>query len=82
MSFYNASTGESDFGIALDELRRGKRMTRKGWNGKGQWIALQEPNENSKMSLPYIYIRTVGGDLVPWLASQTDILARDWIEVI
>lgn len=82
MSFYNASTGEFDFGIALDALRGGRKVARSGWNGKGQWIALQEPNENSKMSLPYLYIRTVGGDLVPWLASQTDLLAQDWVEVV
>lgn len=30
------------------------------------------------MTLPYIYMRTVQGDLVPWLASQTDLLANDW----
>jgi hypothetical protein len=33
------------------------------------------------MTLPYIYMRTSHGDLVPWVASQTDILARDWVEV-
>lgn len=81
MSKYNASTGEFDFGIALDSVRDGRRVTRKGWNGKNQWIALQRPDEHSKMSLPYLYIRTVGGDLVPWLASQTDLLAQDWMEV-
>ena len=81
MSKYNATTGEFDFGIALDSLRDGRKVARKGWNGKGQWIALQRPDENSKMSLPYLYIRTVGGDLVPWLASQTDLLAQDWMEV-
>jgi len=59
-------------------LREGKKITRRGWNGKGQYIALQEPNENSKMTLPYVYISTVDGKLVPWLASQTDILAEDW----
>lgn len=81
MSRYNATTGEFDFGIALDSLRDGRKVTRKGWNGKNQWIALQRPDEHSKMSLPYLYIRTVGGDLVPWLASQTDLLAQDWMEV-
>jgi len=80
MSRYNATTGEFDFGMALDSLRDGRRVARKGWNGKGQWITLQHPDEHSKMSLPYLYIRTVGGDLVPWLASQTDLLARDWVE--
>lgn len=44
----------------------------------GQWIELQRPDAHSKMSLPYLYIRTVQGDLVPWLASQTDMLAEDW----
>lgn len=81
MSRYNATTGEFDFGMALDSLRDGRRVARKGWNGAGQWIALQRPDEHSKMSLPYLYIKTVSGDLVPWLASQTDLLAQDWMEV-
>lgn len=28
--------------------------------------------------LPHIDMRTAQGDMVPWLASQTDILADDW----
>ena len=31
--------------------------------------------------LPYLMLRTAQGDFVPWLASQTDILAEDWITV-
>ena len=42
------------------------------------WLALQRPDAHSKMTLPYIYMRTAQGDLVPWLASQTDLLAEDW----
>ena len=68
----------TDFSWALVALKEGDRVARAGWNGKGQWLALQTPDEHSKMSLPYIYISTVGGDLVPWLASQTDLLADDW----
>jgi hypothetical protein len=30
------------------------------------------------MTLPYIYMKTAQDDLVPWLASQTDVLAEDW----
>lgn len=67
-----------NFSVALEELKVGERATRTGWNGEGQWIALQVPDENSKMTLPYIYISTVGGCLVPWLASQGDLLADDW----
>ncbi len=68
-----------DFGWALRNLREGHRVTRAGWNGKGQAIELQVPDDHSKMTLPYIFIRTVSGDLVPWLASQTDMLADDWM---
>jgi hypothetical protein len=72
MSFSN------DFGQALESLRAGERVCRLGWNGKGMWLELQVPDENSKMSLPYIYMKTAQGDLVPWVASQTDLLAYDW----
>lgn len=60
---------------------------REGWNGKGIFIALQSPDENSFMTSPYIYIDTTGlstdnqsapKSRVPWLASQTDMLAEDW----
>lgn len=66
------------FGFALEALKAGSRVTRRGWNGKLQWLALQRPDARSKMTLPYVFISTVSGDLVPWLASQTDILAEDW----
>ena len=70
-----------DFGWALSRLRLGMKVCRTGWNGKGMWLALQVPDYHSKMSLPYIYMSTAQGDLVPWLASQTDVLATDWMEV-
>lgn len=77
-----------DFGKALENLKNGHRVCREGWNGKGIFIALQTPDENSKMTSPYIYIDTTGlqtdnpaapKSLVPWLASQTDMLADDWL---
>lgn len=72
-----------DFATVLRELKAfpGKKFKRKGWNHPDQWIALQLPDENSKMTLPYIYIKTVQGGFVPWLASQTDMLAEDWMPV-
>ena len=78
---------KKDFGWALLCLRQGKAVARKGWNGKGIYIKLQTPDVNSKMTLPYIYIVTNGlvtdnpnapKGTVPWLASQTDMLAEDW----
>ena len=67
-----------DIGGAIAVLRAGGKVTRAGWNGPGQYLQLQVPDEHSKMTLPYVYISTVAGDLVPWLASQTDLLAADW----
>ena len=66
------------FGEALWNIKLGKRAARRGWNGKGMHIALQAPDARSKMTQPYIYIYTVQGDLIPWLASQADMLAEDW----
>ena len=71
----------ADFSDALKALEEGKKVLREGWNGKDQHLELQVPDENSKMTLPYIFIKTVQDDLVPWVASQTDILAKDWIRV-
>lgn len=77
-----ASKGQTgpvrDFGTALEMLKNGKTVTRERWNGKGQFLTLQIPTETSKMTLPYIFITTVDGDLVPWVCSQTDMLAEDW----
>lgn len=66
------------FSDALVALKAGDAISREGWNGPGQKLELQTPDEHSKMTIPYIYITTVQGDLVPWLASQTDLLAEDW----
>ena len=76
-----------NFGLAIEALRKGFRVCRRGWNGKGIFIELQTPDAYSKMTSPYIYIDTTGlqtqnteapKSRVPWLASQTDILAEDW----
>lgn len=77
----NAMEPDFDFGEALKRLRDKKLVSRKGWNGPNQRLRLQVPDVSSKMTLPYIYIKTVQGDLIPWLASQTDMLAEDWFEV-
>lgn len=70
-----------EIGRAIYNLKEGRKIAREGWNGKNIYLELQVPDENSKMTLPYIYMRTARGDLVRWLASQTDILAEDWIIV-
>jgi len=70
-----------DFGQALTILKAGGKVARKGWNGQGMHLGLQEPDENSANKQPYIYIIPVGGARVPWVASQPDLLESDWVEV-
>lgn len=64
------------------------RFARAGWNGKGMWIevcipvrckALDETGCETELEMqPFIVMKTAQGTLVPWLASQTDMLADDW----
>lgn len=70
----------AEFGWALKRLWKGKRVYRQNWNGKGMYLELQVPDKHSKMTHPYIFMRTVSGDLVPWVASQSDLLMSDWEE--
>lgn len=41
----------------------------------------EEIGENEGVFLPYLIMRTVDGTFVPWLASQTDLLAEDWLDI-
>lgn len=83
-----------DFGQAVRVVKNGVRVCRAGWNGKGMFLifirgeAVSEvikqrygdPSSNNTLKvLDSIYMYTAQGDLVPWLASQTDVLAEDWI---
>ena len=73
-----------DFGSALEALKGSMKVARSGWNGKGMWLELQRPDEFSKMTLPYLFLNYPADSAnypnarVPWLASQTDLLAIDW----
>lgn len=82
---------EKCFSWALRELKIGNGITRKGWNGKGLYVELQKPDANSKMTRPYLYLVSPPGSSsqfgdptvtpehrVPWVPSQTDLLANDW----
>jgi hypothetical protein len=82
------NNNDMNFGQAIEVLKAGARVARKGWNGKGIFIELQVPDEHSKMTHPYIFIDTTGlqtdnsdapKNRVPWLASQTDMLSEDWV---
>ena len=68
----------SNIGFVIEQLRAGNRVTRPGWNGKGMYLEGQFPDAHSKMTKPYVYMRTAQGDLIPWNCSQADFFANDW----
>lgn len=76
-----------DFGYAVKMMKEGKRASRIGWNGKGMWLRLAESPTKTEYRidgevfgfLPYIQMKTADDKIVPWLASQTDVLAEDWV---
>lgn len=116
---YRAIEGDShrlNFGDAIEMLKRGNRVARAGWNGKGMYLWMNQgivdasqpgfaaagwPQYGNQMTLdgvrlamfepgpagittrmPNINMRTASGATVTgWLASQTDMLAEDWVVV-
>lgn len=67
-----------DIGWAVEQLKAGRKVCRRGWNGKGQWLAVQDMSHTPGDWASYVVISTVEHDLVPWTCSQTDLLAEDW----
>lgn len=70
--------GQMNFEGALCLLKQGYIVRRRGWNAP-HVIALQVPDQYSKMQQPYLYIVPAGCQQpVPWVASQADLMAEDW----
>lgn len=99
---YRAIGSGMSFGMAIDEVKRGSKVARLGWNGKGMWIALscaafrEVPADNfwspanadfarkrggSAIVRPYLTMKTADDQIVPWVASQSDILSEDWVVI-
>lgn len=66
-----------DFSDALIQIKAGERVARSGWNGKNMCIYLVDHSPDI-MRQPYVEMKTAQGSTVPWLCSQTDMLATDW----
>ena len=90
------------FGLAIEALKKGLRVAREGWNGKGMWLVLVPGTPDAVLRegtpyakalgmtsceiLPHIDMWTVNAEgrramLPGWVASQTDMLADDWMVV-
>ena len=85
-----------NFGQALEALEAGQKVAREGWNGKNMFLFLV-PGSTFKVNrapllgifpegteinyCPHVDMKTADGKVVPWLCSQTDMLAKDWVIV-
>lgn len=81
-----------NFGQALEAMKAGKKVARKGWNGDDMFLFLADDIElhtnadlscvshlEGRLILPSIVMKTAGNQFcVGWLASQTDMLSDDW----
>ncbi len=82
-----------DFGEAIRELKAGNKVARSGWNGKDMFLFLVPGstfivNREPLLGIypagtqidyhSHIDMKTAQGYVVPWLASQSDMLSDDW----
>lgn len=81
-------TGVTNFGKALEHLKNGGKAARDKWvfgtQGTIKWIRLVEPEGTSDYDYgmenrPYLELKDADDTLVPWVATQEDLLASDWM---
>lgn len=78
------------YGDAIEALKAGNKVSRKGWNGKGMYLVLAKDitfTSNADLSNKdaggpvndSVAMRTADGSwCVGWLSSQADMLSEDW----
>jgi len=90
------SSENMNFGEALEFMKAGAKISRKGWNGKDMFLFIVPgstfkvnrppllgiyPEDTEINYRPHIDMKTVNGEIVPWVASQSDLFESDWILV-
>lgn len=78
-----------NIGDAVNHMRNGIPVARQGWNGKGMYLFLEQ-NYGAQYqhqvleklieceAADVVWMKTADDKFVPWLCSQTDLLAEDW----
>lgn len=83
-------TDAMNFGLAIEAAKRGAKIARRGWNGKGQYVELASAisyvtpsgetvnaEHEAIGNRAFAFVGTSGVQM-GWLASQADMLADDW----
>lgn len=83
-------TDAMNFGLAIEAAKRGAKIARRGWNGKGQYVELASAisyvtpggetvnAEHEAIGNRAFAFAGSSGVQMGWLASQADMLADDW----
>lgn len=86
-------TNGMNFGLAIEAMKKGFKVARTGWNGKGMFLFLVDGSTftvNRKPLLgiypegtevtynPHIDMKYVNGNVGAWNAAPNDILGEDW----
>ena len=89
---YRETSGRT-FGMALEALKKGQKLERYGWNGKGMFVFLVNGStfnvsrapllgifsEGTEINYkPHIDIKNVDGSISTWVPSIGDVMAEDW----
>ena len=80
----NRKTVAMNFGLAAEAMKKGKKVARRGWNGKDMFIfqikvwTYTDGKQDNYPNLPFVAMKTADDEVVPWLCSQTDMDADDW----
>ena len=79
----NSLLGEMNvfnFAMVYEYIKKGKKVSRQGWNNRHIWIILYNQGNNHYRGFEdFIVMMTTEGKYVPWTPSQTDLLTEDWI---
>lgn len=84
LNAYRRTDGMS-FGLAIEAAKKGRKIARKGWNGKGIYVYLDDliMGYQEFLAINTVQLASDNPDAqrgcVPWLASQTDMLSDDWM---
>lgn len=85
-----------NIGQAVELIKAGGKVARTGWNGKDMFLFLVPGStfqvnrppllgiypEGTEINYrPHVDMRTVSGEIVPWVCSQSDLLAEDWVGI-
>jgi hypothetical protein len=78
-----------DIGEAVKHMWEGGKVSRSGWNGKNMYLFMNFGGDTIRsgtlkvgIMLPFVNMKTATGEVVPWLCSQSDLLAKDWGTVV